>query len=74
MNLQQRRQQLSEEARLSIRIANTRKRIEEREKMLLLSGLSEESKERLRKAFPGHDLGGLKQAIKIERKLHERTT
>jgi hypothetical protein len=68
LDLQLRRQQLSEEARRSIRLRNIRHNIEEREKMLLLSGLSDESKTRLRAAFPGTDLNGLREAINVERK------
>jgi hypothetical protein len=40
-----------------------------RDKILKESGLPEPSVERIRKAFPGTDLGGLKQAINTERKL-----
>lgn len=33
-----------------------------------IAGLPPDAKERLRKAFPGADLGGLKQAINVEKR------
>jgi hypothetical protein len=35
-------------------------------------GLSEEVKQRLRKAFPGTDKGGMKQAVAIEKRMAAR--
>jgi hypothetical protein len=68
LDLPQRRQQLSLEARRSIRQANIRRAQQELEKQLLLSGLPEESKARIRTAFTGTDLGGLRQALNVERR------
>lgn len=68
MELTERRGQLSKEAKQAIAEKNRATRIIVREQLLSESGLSEESKTRLRKAFPGDDLGGLKQAINVERR------
>jgi hypothetical protein len=39
------------------------------EKLMGEAGLLEESKQRLRRAFPGTDTGGMEQAVKIEKRM-----
>lgn len=68
MELTERREQLSKEARAAIHKAHVCTQQMKLERLLVESGLNDVAKDRIRKAFPDVDLGGLKQAINIERR------
>ena len=42
------------------------------ETLMAEAGLPEEAKQRLRRAFPGTDRGGMKQAVAIEKRMAAR--
>lgn len=68
MELTERREQLSKEARAAIHKAHVCTQQMKLERLLADSGLSNDAKARIRAAFPDSDLGGLKQAINTEKR------